>query len=66
VLVISDVHALSADVSFADRAVLVRADFNNTIVFNFDFKAAAYSTHYAGSLLPFFHSWLLSKDRLLS
>jgi hypothetical protein len=57
---ISDVHALSADVSFADRAVLIRADFNNTVVFNFNFKAAADSAHYAGSLFPFFHDTLLS------
>jgi hypothetical protein len=61
VLVISDVQALSAGVSFADRAVLVRADFDNTVVFNFDFKAAADSAHYAGSLLPFFHDTLLSE-----
>jgi hypothetical protein len=64
VLVISDVQAFSAGVSFADRAVLVRADFDNTVVFNFDFKAAADSAHYAGSLLPFFHDTLLSQNFL--
>jgi hypothetical protein len=51
-LVISNFHALAADVSFADRAVLVRADFDDPVTFNLDLEAALDGAHYTGSLLP--------------
>jgi hypothetical protein len=52
VLVISDFHALAADVPFTDRAVLVRADFDDPVTFNLDLEAALDGAHYTGSLLP--------------
>ena len=51
-LVISNVHALTADVPFADGAFLVRADFDDPVTFNLDLEAALDGAHYAGSLLP--------------
>jgi hypothetical protein len=37
VLMESNIHPLPAHISLADRAILVRTDFDNTTIFDLDF-----------------------------
>jgi hypothetical protein len=52
VLVKSDVHALPTNISFAYGAILVRADFDNSVVLNLDFHTATIAAQYTTRLLP--------------
>jgi hypothetical protein len=51
-LVVSDVHPLSADVSFADMTIFIRANLDDPVIFDLNFDAATDAAHGTGRLLP--------------
>jgi len=47
-----NVHPLPANISLADKAILVRTDFDYTVIFDLDFQTATVDTQYTGRFLP--------------